>query len=332
MKEVNLGIIGLGYKGKTHLHNALRLEGAKVIGVADTSEKALSYARKIGVRSVYKNYEDLIKSNQLDAVVISLPNFLHLESATKAAEAGKDILLEKPLARNVAEGEKILACVENSCVRLMMGYDMRFNPLFREIKNKIDDGYFGDIQIAGATNVSAGPFSSRSDRAGPIPVSPWWFDKDLSGGGVLLDLGSHLVDFLCWYFGKADSVKSYLGYMFNLDMEDTATCVLVFEGGPIATFNIGWFSRDFLLSVQICGTAKNLSIQVAPLRTWERVGKDLKSKLGAPNCDPFYLELEYFVKSLQRDENPKPSCEDGLICQKLIASAYKNSSKKSEIH
>ena len=120
MKEVNLGIIGLGYKGKTHLQNALQLEGTRVIGVADTSEQALSYAKKIGVRNVYKNYEDLVKNNQLDAVVISLPNFLHLESAIKAAEAGKDILMEKPLARNVKEGEKILSSVENNGVRLMI--------------------------------------------------------------------------------------------------------------------------------------------------------------------------------------------------------------------
>ena len=326
MKEVNLGIIGLGYKGKTHLQNALQLEGTRVIGVADTSEQALSYAKKIGVRNVYKNYEDLVKNNQLDAVVISLPNFLHLESAIKAAEAGKDILMEKPLARNVKEGEKILSSVENNGVRLMMGYDMRFNPLFKETKNKIVDGFFGDVQIAEVTNVSGGPFSSRSDKV----VSQWWFDKNLSGGGVLLDLGTHSIDFLSWYFGKVDSVKSYLGYMFNLDMEDTATCVLVFNRGPIAILNVGWFSRDFLLSVQICGTAKNLLVQAAPLRTLERVGKDLKSKFGAPNCDPFYLELEYFVKSLQRDEQPKPSCEDGLICQRLVAAAYENSVVRNE--
>jgi UDP-N-acetylglucosamine 3-dehydrogenase len=325
LKKVNLGIIGLGNQGKIHLRNALRLEGAKVVGVADVSERALSYAKKIGVRNVYKNYEDLIKNNELDAVVISLPNFLHLETAVKVAEAGKEIMLEKPLARNVEEGKKILASVKSNGVRLMMGYDMRFNPPLKEIKHKIVDGFFGDIQEAGATNVSGGPFGSRSDKIGPIPVSPWWFDKDLSGGGVLLDLGSHLIDFFSWYFGEVDSVRSILGYMFNLDTEDVATCVLVFKDGPTATFNVGWFSREFLLSVQICGTAKNLLVQLAPISNLKIVRKDFRSKIGRPYRDPYCLELEYFVNSLQRDEELNPSCEEGLTCQRLVALAYKNS-------
>ena len=84
LKKVNLGVIGLGHQGRIHLRNCLHLKKeVKVLGVADVSEKALRFAKKIGVKNVYTDYEDLLKNEQIDAVVISLPNFLHLEGAHK---------------------------------------------------------------------------------------------------------------------------------------------------------------------------------------------------------------------------------------------------------
>jgi predicted dehydrogenase len=328
MKKLNLGIIGLGYQGKIHLRNCLHLNEAKVLGVADISAKALKFARSIGVKNVYTDYGDLLKNEQLDAVVISLPNFLHLEGAIKAAEAGKDILLEKPLARNVEEGKKILSGVRKNGVRLMLGYGLRFNPVLKKIRDKIADGFFGDVQIVEATNVSGGPFSSKSDRVGPIPVSSWWFDKELAGGGALLDLGSHMIDLLTWYFGEVIDVKSYLEYMFNMELEDVATCMLKFKDGPVATVNAGWFSKDFIRSIQICGTAKNLWVSIPPSSTLSIVWKDVKRKFGLHNDDSNYLELEYFVKCLQKDEEPHPSGEEGMISLQIVSLAYEKALKE----
>jgi predicted dehydrogenase len=325
LKQVNLGIIGLGHQGKLHLRNAFRLREAKVVGVADASEKALRFARKMGVKNVYADYEDLLKNEHLDAVIIGLPNFLHLEGTVRAAEAGKDILLEKPLARSVEEGRKILSSVDSNNVRLMMGYGLRFHPVLRDIRDKIEDGFFGDVQICDATNVSGGPFTSRSDRVGPVPVSSWWFDKELVGGGALLDLGTHMIDLLSWYFGEVADVRSYLGHMFNLDLEDVATCVLMYNGGPVATVKVGWFSKEIMQSVQVFGTAKNISVGISPSSTLRIVWKDLKSKLGWHSCSPNFLELEYFVKCLLNDEQPEPSGEDGLRCLQVVSLAYENS-------
>lgn len=328
LKPVNLGIIGLGYQGKTHLRNSLHLKEAKVLGVADVSEKALQFARNIGVKNVYTNYEDLLKNEQLDAVIISLPNFLHLEGAVKAAEAGKHILLEKPLARNVEEGEKILSGIRKNGVRLMMAYDLRFHPALRKVHEKIADSFFGEVQIVEATNVSGGPFASRSDRVGPVPVPSWWFDKKLAGGGALLDLGSHMIDLLTWYFGEVDDVESYLGYMFKMELEDVATCILKFKDGPVATVKVGWFSKGFMQSIQVCGTAKNLWVHISPSSPLEIVWKDVKRKFGRHNDDPNYSELEYFLKCLQKDEQPHPSGEEGLRCMQVVSRAYEKAFKK----
>lgn len=324
MKEINLGIVGLGNQGKVILWNSLHLKGVKVLGVADVSEKALNYARNSGVKNFYLSYEDMLKSEELDAVVITLPNFLHLESAVKAAEAGKDILLEKPLARNVEEGEKILNAVKKNGVKLMMGFDMRFIPILRKIHDGIVDGLFGSVQLVEATNVSGGPFSPRSDSVGPAPVPSWWLDKEMTGGGVLLDLGSHMIDLLIWYFGEVVYAKSYLEHMYKTDLEDSATCVLKFKDGPLATVKVGWFSKDFLQSIQVCGTAKNMLVRIFPQSAMKIAWKRVTRKLGRYNSDPIYLELEHFANCVRKDEQPQPAGDEGLRGLQVIQSAYEN--------
>src|SRR3990170_2689602 len=138
LKKVNLGLIGLGSIGKIHLKNCLRLENAQLSSVADSSRKALRFAREIGIKNVQTDYGKLLDDKNIDAVVISVPNFLHAECTKRAAETGKDIFLEKPLARSVAEGEQILAHVKRNDVKLMVGYPSRFSREFIELKNKIE--------------------------------------------------------------------------------------------------------------------------------------------------------------------------------------------------
>ena len=127
MRQTHLGIIGLGNEGKLILNNCLRLGEAKIDAVADLSEKARNSAKRMGVKNVYEKYEDMLKQETIDGVIISLPNFLHEEATVKCAESGKHILLEKPLARNVDEGERILSAAKKNSVKLMVGFEMHFD-------------------------------------------------------------------------------------------------------------------------------------------------------------------------------------------------------------
>jgi len=106
------------------------------------------------------------------------------------------------------------------------------------------------------------------------------------------------------------------------------TCMLKFKDGPVATVKVGWFSKDFMQSVQVCGTAKNLLVRISPSSPLGIVWKDVKRKFGSHNSDPYYLEVEYFVKCLQKDEQPHPSGEEGLQCLEIISSAYEKALKK----
>ncbi len=324
LKQINLGVIGLGNEGKIMLQNCLMLKEAKVVAAADLSSKARNAAKDMGVKDVYEKYEDLLKDPKIDGVVISLPNFLHEEAAVKCAEYGKHILLEKPLARTVGEGERILSAAKKASVKLMIGYDMRFDPTIIRIHDQLVDGFFGDVQIAEATNISGGPFSPRGDSAGPVQVPSWWLDKGLVGGGALLDLGSHLVDLFIWYFGEVASASSYLKHIFRTDLEDAATCILHFKNGTVAIAKAGWFSKGFIESVQLCGTAKSISLQLAPTSASQIVWSGIAKKFGRGKTDPRLAEIQHFVTCLQRDEQPQPSGEDGLSGLKAIFSAYQN--------
>lgn len=311
MKTVKLGIIGLGYVGQIHLRNSLRLRNVEITAVADVSPKALKKARNLGIKKTYTNYEDLLKIPELEAVIISLPTHLHLQCANQTAEAKKDIFLEKPIARNVNEAKEILSTAQRNSVKLMMGYPLRFNTAFRNIREKIKLGLLGDVENAHATYISAGPFFHRAEEHSPVPVPDWWFNKELTGGGVLVDLGSHIINLLRWYFGEITSIKGHFGHRFNMDFEDSAICLAKFNSGTVAVINVGWFSQEYFLKIDLLGSVKKVSAENSPSTPMSAAVQMLatgRTKFHRPHLD----ELQYFVNCLIKDVPPQPSGQDGL--------------------
>src|SRR4030066_1071834 len=109
LKRIKIGLIGLGGIGQQHLIDCSTSPYVNLVAAADLSKSALQGAKKLGVKNVYRDYKELLKQNEVEAVIISLPNHLHLPCVITAAEAGKHILLGKPIARNIKEGEEILS-------------------------------------------------------------------------------------------------------------------------------------------------------------------------------------------------------------------------------
>jgi len=322
MEKVNVGIIGLGQMGKIHLNTCLQLEDANLIAVSDISKKELLKAKNAGIKHVYEQYPDLLKNPEIDAVIISLPTYLHEQAAVGAAEHGKHILLEKPLARNSSEAERIIAATKSNGVKLMIGYPLPFSKPFVDLRHEMERGTFGDVQIAIANHISTGPFLGYITENGiPKPVPSWWFDKNLTGGGALIDLGCHMVNFLRLCFGEVKSVHSFLGYRFNMDFEDSATCVLRFQNGTIATLNVGWFSRYHKVQVELYGTTDSISVSSKSSRSWFNY---LKGIFVANKSPTFFNEIKYFVDCLISDIQPVPSGEDGFEDIKIIEEAYRN--------
>lgn len=323
MNKIKLGLIGLGYIGKVHLRNCLNLESAELEAVSDVSKKALNHARKMGVKKTYNDYQQLLSDSSIDAVIIALPTHLHTECAKEAAEAGKHILLEKPLARNVTEGKEIVSTARKHNIKLMVGYPYRFAAPLQALKEKIESGALGEIQIAYATNVASGPFFHRAEGDVPSPVPDWWFKKELTGGGALMDIGSHMINLVRWYLGEVSDAKSYLGYRFNFDFEDHATCILKFQSGQIAIVNAGWFSQQTQIKVELLGTvAHALWAHTTPSKV--RTALQLMARRTPTFYLPHRRELLHFIKCVKEDTQPSTSAEDALKDLEAIALAYNN--------
>ena len=323
MKSVRLGIIGLGYVGQIHLGHGLRLANAEVAAVADISAKALNKAKKAGVKKIFKNYEDLLRDPSIDAVVVALPTHLHLQCGTQAAEAKKHIFLEKPIARNVQEASQIVSAARKNSVSLMIGYPLRFNEKFRSLKSKINDGTLGVVEIAQADYISSGPFFHRAEGYAPVPVPEWWFNRELTGGGALIDLGSHIINLLRWYFGEITSIKSCLGYRFNLDFEDSATCLVKFESRTRAVVNVGWFLQGYQLKVEMYGTVSQVIREHKPGNAF-KTAVQMLTRGYSDFHKPHFEELQYFASCLTHGISPSPSGEEGLGDLKAISMAYSN--------
>lgn len=323
MKIVRLGIIGLGYIGRVHLHHSLKIKNACVFAAADLSKKALNKAKKAGVKKTFTNYEQLLKEPKIDAIIIALPTHLHLQCAKQAAEAKKHIFLEKPIARNVKEAKQILSTTKKNSVKLMIGYPLRFNTDFCNLKKEMEKGTVGDVEIAHAAYISTGPFLHRAEAHTPIPVPEWWFHKELTGGGALIDLGSHIINLLRWYFGEITSIKSHLGYRFNMDFEDSATCLAKFESGTRAVINVGWFSQGYDLKIDLYGSVKTASAQHTPSNPMLTVAQMLTTGTSK-FYQPHFTELQYFTDCLIHNLSLSPSGEDGLKDLETITQAYKN--------
>jgi len=324
MEKINLGVIGLGYIGKVHLRNCLNLKSVRVVAAADTSKKALNYAKAFGVKQLFTDYRELLKLKDLDAVIISLPTHLHAESAISAMEEGKHVFLEKPLAPNVEEGREIVSVARKNGVKFMVGYPLRFAPEFVSLKSRMESGVLGDIQMAYGVDIAAGPFFHGAESTTPRPVPEWWLNKELTGGGALMDLGCHMINLLRWYLGEVADVKARLGYRFNFNFEDYATCIVDFEFGASAIINVGWFSQSAAVGVELYGTMSHARASHFPS---SKVATAIKLILGrTPKFFiPYLKEVSHFVDYIRNDDGEnRLSSEDALRDLEVIAKAYKN--------
>lgn len=339
MKKNNVGIIGLGNMGLLHMYNCYHMDDVSVDAVADSSKRALKKVDSLKTPNVYMDYRELIDgSKNLDSVVISLPNFLHFDSITRSLEAGLDVFVEKPLATTVSESERILRTVEKTGRRLMIGYSMRFLEAIEIMKSELDKGRIGSLEIITGESLQNGPLSHGKV---PKPVSEWWFDPAKSGGGALLDLGSHLVDLFHFFAGDSKVLFSHLDYKFNLPVEDGATLVLQSKGSSVrGIINVGWYQRSifpkFNFRFLLHGNAdymstedlipKNLYTHAVKeaIKNFSRriTGRKIRPLSYTYYYDIYYKELRDFFENIKNGSEPSVSAVDGLKTMEVIEEAY----------
>jgi predicted dehydrogenase len=324
--------------GQLHLLNAMRVEGVEVVAGADKSEKNLRFAERLHIKT-YDDYTELIDKEELDAAIISQPNFLKKESVFYAADKGLSIFLDKPIARNLAEAQAMAKKVTKENARLMVGANYRYFPCVQKLKKTIDDGEIGDTIIATSELVLNGPISHGLV---PIPIPEWWLNKDLAGGGALLDLGYHLIDLLNWLIGDFDVAFSTLENKLHLPVEDAGTVVLKSKScNATGIVNVGWFSKmifpDFNFRVNMHGTvgydstdnylpanAVTNAVKEGALNLMRRVaGKKLNYLAYTYYYSSFYTIMNLFFDALKNGTDFPVSLEEELNVMRIIDSAYR---------
>jgi predicted dehydrogenase len=330
VKRVRIGIAGAGGQGKKHLANCLRLKNTEVVAVADLSQPLLSIMSKLGTKT-YQDYHEMISKEELDAVIISLPTYLHEDCALASSEAGCNILIEKPLARNTDEAKHIANHVRKTGVKLMVGMCHRFIPDCRKLKEEIDADTLGRIDFASAL-LFAGPFTSGRG------VPDWLFDPAKSGGGALLDSGCHLIDLFLWFFGDVHTVVGHTESLFHLGYDDYAEVLMRFKNGVNALAVTSWRSRLPCYRIEVAGEygrrigfSKKLGIFDIGLRRGvlsfvnESITQRIRGRPFLPlGDDMYYNELDYFVNCLLNDEEPESGVDDWLKVSEVIELAYRN--------
>ncbi|MCB0169986.1 MAG: Gfo/Idh/MocA family oxidoreductase, partial [Anaerolineae bacterium] len=212
MRKLGVGMIGYGGIGRVHVmayrnipyHYGLTADTINLVGVATSrSETAQKAAQEIGCHFWTADYHELLARDDIDVVDICVPNHKHEEIITAAAAAGKHIYCEKPLAMDVAEGQRIVEAVEKAGVKSQLTFNFRFFPAISRAKQLMDAGFVGRVFS----------FRGRYFRSSYIdPQKPlsWRLRKDISGGGALFDLGSHILDILYFLLGDFDRVQATL--------------------------------------------------------------------------------------------------------------------------
>jgi myo-inositol 2-dehydrogenase / D-chiro-inositol 1-dehydrogenase len=334
---VRVGIVGLGHMGQLHMLNAMRVGDVQVVAAADKSETNRKFAERYHVKT-YDDYTKLIETEDLEAVIVSLPNFLKKESVFCAAEEGLDIFLDKPIARNLSESKNMVEKVEKENVRMMVGANYRYFPCVQKLKKRLDSGEIGDTLIATSELILNGPISHA---VVPVPVPDWWLSKDLAGGGALLDLGYHLIDILSWLLGDFDVSYSNLGHKMHLPVEDAGTLVMQSKSKDVTGIvNVGWFSKsifpDFNFRVNMHGTVGfdstdrylpgNARINAAKEGAYNIMRRIARKKLNYLSYtyyySSFYTIMELFVDCLKSDLEFPISLTNELEVMRIIDSAY----------
>lgn len=343
---INVGVIGLGRMGMLHLMNCLHIDDVKVLAASDPSKKALNRAKSAGVDKLYTDYHDLLNhSSSIDAVVISLPNFLHFESIQLALENGLNVFTEKPMANTVRECREIVKSVEKSDGKFMVGHCMRFKDAVEKMKENLDKGFIGNLEVITLEEIINGPFAHPRV---PAPVADWWFDPKKSGGGALLDLGYHLIDLFLFFIEEdCEVIFSCLDHKFNLPVEDGAIVILRSSNSSAkGIINVGWYQKavfpQFDFHIFLHGNAGYMSsddfvprnlyfhaVKEGTKNLFRRlIGKKIRPLSYTYHYESFYKELKHFFDCIKYDLNPAISANDGLKTIELIEKAYKSCDKR----
>jgi len=298
---ISWGLIGAGDIVRKRVGEALRRgRGCQLAAVSRASaDRVEAFAHEVGARRCYADWRDLVNDDEIDAVYVATPVHVHAEQTIAAAEAGKHVLCEKPMAMSVAECDRMLAACRGSGVRLGIAYYRHFYPIVNRIRQLIASGAVGRPVFA--QMIASEPFD-------PAPGDPrhWLVQPAQSGGGPMADFGCHRVEVLLHLLGPAASVRSVVtNAALDRAVEDTAAALLQFESGACGLVAVTNAAADRRDTLEILGSRG--SIRAASLNAGEftlRIGEEERVESHPSAANVHVPLVEEFVDAVLNDRDP----------------------------
>jgi len=304
VEPLRVACIGMGWWSDV-LADAIKRSGKLTISACYTrsQDKREKFAAKYSCHSS-PSYEAILADAEIEAIINTTPNSVHLETTRAAAEAGKHVFLDKPIANTVSDGSAISQCARKAGIVLALGYQRRRESHFRFIKGQIDQGAFGKLVNAEA-NISR-------DRLGQIDLSSWRYQAVGMPGGVMLQIGIHYTDVLEYLLGPVKAVSGRLAQLvLPGDNPDVASLVLEHENGALSTLNASYASASEYYLMNIYGKESSAYYDVHQgLRILKR-GSRTPVGVPCPRNDTFVEELEEFAAAVRGNGMPEMDGDSG---------------------
>jgi UDP-N-acetylglucosamine 3-dehydrogenase len=306
MKKLGVAVIGTGFWGRNHARVFKELKETELLAVCDMdAERAANVAKQFGVKA-YTNTGKMLKRKDIEAVSICTWSTSLAKEALKALKAKKHVLVEKPMATNVKQAEKLLETAEEEVLHLTVGFLMRFIPGIRHIKEAIENETIGSLVCATAKRVSEWP-----ERVGDV--------------GVVKDMAIHDIDIMRHLF-EEDPVAVYAktGSMKHKKFEDYAQIMLSFEGGKSAFIESNWLTPYKTRTLVVTGSEAIMKLDyISQELTIENAKETVQPRYLWQ--EPLKLELQHFANCILKKERPLITGMDGLKALQIAEAASKSS-------
>lgn len=356
VKNLRIGIIGAGGNAGAHARQYKVLEGVEVVAVADiVPGKAQEFIQmhELPNAKAYENFRDMLQLD-LDGVSVCTPNVAHHIASMEALQAGKHVLVEKPLSVTLEEGVEMVQAAKRADRMLSVGFQPRYDPNMQEIRKIVQSGRLGDIYY-----VQAGGGRRRG-----IPPRPSFVNKEIAGAGALADIGCYSLDLILHSLGhpKPLTVSAYTSNHFGtrpkycsasaqFDVEDFATAFVRFEGGIVLDFKTSWaMHMDTLGPTLFLGKEAGLKVEpeakpnpnfsgvwdggVGSIELFEdTLGHPVKTSIPIKShqLQIFQEKIKDFVRAIREDGKAPIPAEEILINQAIIDGMIRSSQSMREV-
>ena len=344
MRTINVGVIGTGGIGaKQHIPALAKQPDVKILAVCDVNEAAAKeVAKEFNIPHVFTDYGELLKIGEIEAIHVCTPNKMHMPPTVDALNAGKHVIVEKPLARNAIEGGQMVEAARKNGRKLMVAQNLRFTHENAYLKRVVDAGELGEVYFARVWAL----------RRRGVPSWGVFIDKEAQGGGPLIDIGVHALDLAMHLMGhpkptaasgmaytKIGNTPGHVGAWGawdykNYTVEDYAAGFIRFENG-VSMILESSFCANFGnegMNVVLLGTKGGL--ETSPLKVYGESNGALTETVPSliPSSGSSYEgEVRAFYDAIQNDTPPPVTGEQALNVMKILDAIYRSSDEGKEV-